>query len=334
MGRVKDFLPYASKIHASGAQAVLTGNWGNDLTLLVKAAREVGLRRQASTPSTATRSVRRRPSARPASAACSPWPNGCPNVRTARVRGVLRRFRAALPQAARRLRARAHAADGRDAGRRRSRRPAAPTRWPSRGARERVDGRRSAAPERHDARRRPPVPAAAGRQRDGPRRARRACKFDVEGSGYGFRACAISSRRGRAAHHAARWRRRLTEERPRCASHRTTARLEDPRGRQRRHGPRRRAGVLVRRKRRGDARVRSARPRSSRCARRDLLRAQPRPARAARGGRGLHERAASGGRRRPHRDHLVGRQRADARDAGAGRTPATRWWPSRRCGPT
>ena len=42
MGRVKDFLPYASKIKASGAQAVITGNWGNDLTFLVKAAKEVG----------------------------------------------------------------------------------------------------------------------------------------------------------------------------------------------------------------------------------------------------------------------------------------------------
>jgi len=42
MGRVKDFAPYASKIMASGAQAVITGNWGNDLTLLVKAAREAG----------------------------------------------------------------------------------------------------------------------------------------------------------------------------------------------------------------------------------------------------------------------------------------------------
>ncbi|MBU6502714.1 MAG: branched-chain amino acid ABC transporter substrate-binding protein [Burkholderiales bacterium] len=42
MGRIKDFLPYASKIKASGAQAVITGNWGNDLTLLVKAAREAG----------------------------------------------------------------------------------------------------------------------------------------------------------------------------------------------------------------------------------------------------------------------------------------------------
>jgi branched-chain amino acid transport system substrate-binding protein len=43
VGRVKDFLPYAAKIKASGAQAVLTGNWGNDLTLLIKAAREAGV---------------------------------------------------------------------------------------------------------------------------------------------------------------------------------------------------------------------------------------------------------------------------------------------------
>ena len=42
LGRVKDFIPYATKIKASGAQAVLTGNWGNDLTLLVKAAKDVG----------------------------------------------------------------------------------------------------------------------------------------------------------------------------------------------------------------------------------------------------------------------------------------------------
>jgi branched-chain amino acid transport system substrate-binding protein len=42
LGRVKDFMPYAAKIKASGAQAVLTGNWGNDLTLLVRALKEVG----------------------------------------------------------------------------------------------------------------------------------------------------------------------------------------------------------------------------------------------------------------------------------------------------
>jgi branched-chain amino acid transport system substrate-binding protein len=43
IGRIKDFLPYALKIKASGAQAVITGNWGNDLTLLIKAAREAGV---------------------------------------------------------------------------------------------------------------------------------------------------------------------------------------------------------------------------------------------------------------------------------------------------
>ncbi|TAM00527.1 MAG: branched-chain amino acid ABC transporter substrate-binding protein [Paraburkholderia sp.] len=43
VGRVKDFAPYVSKIRASGADAVITGNWGSDLALLVKAAREQGL---------------------------------------------------------------------------------------------------------------------------------------------------------------------------------------------------------------------------------------------------------------------------------------------------
>ncbi len=42
MLRIKDFAPYAAKIKASGAQAVITGNFSADLTLLVKAAREVG----------------------------------------------------------------------------------------------------------------------------------------------------------------------------------------------------------------------------------------------------------------------------------------------------
>ena len=40
--RIKDFAPYAAKIKASGADAVLTGNFSNDLTLLVKAAKEAG----------------------------------------------------------------------------------------------------------------------------------------------------------------------------------------------------------------------------------------------------------------------------------------------------
>jgi branched-chain amino acid transport system substrate-binding protein len=42
MARIKDFIPYVTKIKASGAQAVITGNWGNDLTLLVRAARDLG----------------------------------------------------------------------------------------------------------------------------------------------------------------------------------------------------------------------------------------------------------------------------------------------------
>jgi branched-chain amino acid transport system substrate-binding protein len=42
LGRVRDFLPYAAKIKSAGAQAVLTGNWGSDLSLLVRALREVG----------------------------------------------------------------------------------------------------------------------------------------------------------------------------------------------------------------------------------------------------------------------------------------------------
>ena len=43
VGRVRDFAPYIAKVKASGADTVVTGNWGNDLTLLVRAAREAGL---------------------------------------------------------------------------------------------------------------------------------------------------------------------------------------------------------------------------------------------------------------------------------------------------
>jgi branched-chain amino acid transport system substrate-binding protein len=44
LGKVKDFAPYVAKIRASGADAVLTGNWGNDLSLLIKASNEAGLK--------------------------------------------------------------------------------------------------------------------------------------------------------------------------------------------------------------------------------------------------------------------------------------------------
>lgn len=42
-GKIKDFSPYVLKIKQSGADTVLTGNWGNDLALLVRASKESGL---------------------------------------------------------------------------------------------------------------------------------------------------------------------------------------------------------------------------------------------------------------------------------------------------
>ena len=42
-GKVKDFAPYIAKIKSSGADTVLSGNWGSDLALLIKAAEEAGL---------------------------------------------------------------------------------------------------------------------------------------------------------------------------------------------------------------------------------------------------------------------------------------------------
>jgi branched-chain amino acid transport system substrate-binding protein len=43
LAQVRDFAPYIAKIKASGADTVLTGNWGSDLTLLIKAANDAGL---------------------------------------------------------------------------------------------------------------------------------------------------------------------------------------------------------------------------------------------------------------------------------------------------
>jgi branched-chain amino acid transport system substrate-binding protein len=43
LGKVKDFSSYITKIKASGAQALITGNWGPDMTLLIKAGMESGL---------------------------------------------------------------------------------------------------------------------------------------------------------------------------------------------------------------------------------------------------------------------------------------------------
>ncbi|WP_342361121.1 branched-chain amino acid ABC transporter substrate-binding protein [Terrarubrum flagellatum] len=42
LGRVKDFAPYITKMRAAGADVLITGNWGTDMTLLIKAAMDSG----------------------------------------------------------------------------------------------------------------------------------------------------------------------------------------------------------------------------------------------------------------------------------------------------
>lgn len=43
IAQVRDFAPYVAKIKATGADTVITSNWGSDLTLFLKAAKEGGL---------------------------------------------------------------------------------------------------------------------------------------------------------------------------------------------------------------------------------------------------------------------------------------------------
>ncbi len=43
LGKVKDFAPYIAKIRAAGADTIITGNFGQDLTLLVRAAKDARL---------------------------------------------------------------------------------------------------------------------------------------------------------------------------------------------------------------------------------------------------------------------------------------------------
>jgi branched-chain amino acid transport system substrate-binding protein len=43
LAKVTDFAPYIAKIKASGADSIITGNWGSDMALLVKAAADAGL---------------------------------------------------------------------------------------------------------------------------------------------------------------------------------------------------------------------------------------------------------------------------------------------------
>src|SRR6185369_14965801 len=44
IGKVKDFAPYVAKVKAARADAIVTGNWGNDLALLIKATKEADLK--------------------------------------------------------------------------------------------------------------------------------------------------------------------------------------------------------------------------------------------------------------------------------------------------
>jgi branched-chain amino acid transport system substrate-binding protein len=44
VNKIQDFAPYIAKISASGAETVLTGNWSNDLLLMMKAAKAAGLK--------------------------------------------------------------------------------------------------------------------------------------------------------------------------------------------------------------------------------------------------------------------------------------------------
>ena len=43
LGKIKDFSPYITKIKAAGAQALITGNWGPDMNLLIKAGIDAGV---------------------------------------------------------------------------------------------------------------------------------------------------------------------------------------------------------------------------------------------------------------------------------------------------
>ena len=43
LAQLKDFAPYVAKMKAAGTDTVITGNWGSDLALLIKAAKDAGL---------------------------------------------------------------------------------------------------------------------------------------------------------------------------------------------------------------------------------------------------------------------------------------------------
>ncbi len=75
--KITDFSPYVAKIKASGADTVITGNWGQDFALLLKASADAGCRRTG-TPITPTA-----PAARPRSSRA-----GSPTKSTTSSRGI------------------------------------------------------------------------------------------------------------------------------------------------------------------------------------------------------------------------------------------------------
>ncbi|NYH19070.1 ABC-type branched-subunit amino acid transport system substrate-binding protein [Paraburkholderia bryophila] len=167
IGRVKDFAPYIAKIRASGADAVITGNWGNDLTLLVKAAREQGLDTKfytfyGNSLGAPARARRRRRQTRDRGGRLASE-RGRRNLRR-----LVRRLPGPFSGRPGRLPGAAYAADGRNPGRGdepcRQRRPA--------GRRPRARGHqvRQRLPRLVDARRRPSTDPAALRDGDGQSR--------------------------------------------------------------------------------------------------------------------------------------------------------------------
>lgn len=73
LAQVRDFSPYIAKIKASGADSVITGNWGSDLALLIKAANDAGRTTSTFTPTTDPYPAARLPWALPLLAACTWW---------------------------------------------------------------------------------------------------------------------------------------------------------------------------------------------------------------------------------------------------------------------
>jgi branched-chain amino acid transport system substrate-binding protein len=79
LARSRTFAPYVAKIKASGADSVITGNWGSDLTLLIKAANDAGLNVKFYTYYAGDRHAHA-PSARPVAGRSTWWPMAHSNM--------------------------------------------------------------------------------------------------------------------------------------------------------------------------------------------------------------------------------------------------------------